>query len=177
MTHAGRGLGILALLLLGAACKHGATTDGPAPTAGAPSAVQADTQSVDHLAPGELIEGSDQAFGVRLPRAVQVRAAFVDVVYADGSVALHPLVKYLRARVQEGSLREGEAAATFEHVRVRGKPGLELSIRIAAAPGGVRVEMRDTTTPPPLDLPDDNARWKHVGLTPAGRVADPTHLD
>jgi len=37
--------------------------------------------------------------------------------------------------------------------------------------------IRDTTPPKGPPLPDENARWKQVGLTPSGRLVDPTHLD
>jgi hypothetical protein len=106
-----------------------------------------------------------------------VKAAFADVVYAQGPVALRPVVHYFRARLRDGGLREGEAAATFEHVHVPGSPGLELNVRVEPLPGGVRVVMRDTTSSPLPLLPDDDARRRAVGLTPEGRLLDPTHLE
>jgi hypothetical protein len=61
---------------------------------------------------------------------------------------------------------------------VRGKPGLELRIRILADPrGGSRVEIRDESPVPAANLPDERARWRQAGLTPDGHLADPTHLD
>jgi hypothetical protein len=132
---------------------------------------------VDHLAPGELVEGTEQAFGVKLPRGMRVKAAFIDVVYAQGPVLLHPAVAYFRARLRDGGLHEGDEAATFEHVHVPGKPGIELNVRVEPAPGGLRVVMRDTTPAPLPALPDDAARRRAVGLTPDGRLLNPTHLD
>jgi hypothetical protein len=106
-----------------------------------------------------------------------VEAAFVNVVYATGPVLVHSVARYFRPRLEEGALRESESVATFEHVRVRGKPGLELTIRILAGAEGTRVEIRDTTPAPTPDLPDDAARWRQIGMTPQGRPLDPTHLD
>jgi len=176
-----RALGALALAagLTAAvgACHRSAAQDRPSTASAAPSAAPAPSTPVDHLAPGELVEGGQRAFGLTLPRDLRIEEAFADVVYASGRVPVHALVQYFHARLQEGGVREGERSATFDHVKVRGKPGLELAIHIMAEPGGTRVEIRDTTKPPAPDLPDQVSRWKQVGLTPDGRLADPTHLD
>jgi hypothetical protein len=146
-----------------------ATAGGPLASAAVPA---------DHLAPDELVEGTKQAFGVVLPRDLQVDGSFRDVVFASGNVAIHPLVKYLRARVTEGSLREGQEAATFEHVHVPGgKNDLELTVHIAVVGPSARVELRDTTPKPQPNLPDDAARWRQAGLTPSGKLLDPTRIE
>ncbi len=137
----------------------------------------ASARSPDQLAPGELVEGGSKAFGVPLPRELHVDASFADVVYASGPLGVHPLVQFFRARLADGGLREGPEAATFEHVHALGKPEKDLLVRIALQGGASRVEFRDTTPPMLPVLPDDSARWRQVGLTPQGRLADPTHLD
>jgi hypothetical protein len=178
-----RALGTLALAAgltaAFAACHRSAAQDKPSTASATPSAapVPASSMPIDHLAPGELVEGGQQAFGLTLPRDVRIEQAFADVVYARGRVPVHALVQYFHARLQEGGMREGERSASFDHVKVRGKPGLELAIHIMDEPGGTRVEIRDTTPPPAPGLPDEASRWKQVGLTPDGRLADPTHLD
>jgi hypothetical protein len=143
----------------------------------APPTPQTSAAPVDHLAPDELVEGPEQAFGIVLPRALELKAKFVKVVYAKGSPSVHALAKYFRARLEGGSMREGPAAATFEHARVRGKPGVELLVRVTSGIEGASVEIRDSTPPPVPALPDEPARWRQVGLTPQGRLADPTHLE
>jgi hypothetical protein len=60
---------------------------------------------------------------------------------------------------------------------VEGQPGRELLVRIATAPGGSSVEIRDSTPTPASALPDEASRWRQVGLTPDGRLADPSHLE
>jgi hypothetical protein len=169
-----------ALLALAVACHRsppsGQDQGGPT-VATATTAPRASGAPADHLGPDELVEGSQQAFGIALPRALRVKGAFVDVVYATGQASVHALTQYFRARVQDGSLREGSQAATFEHVRVPGKPAVELLVHIAAGRDGANVEIRNSTPPVAPSLPDEAARWKAVGLTPHGRLADPTHLD
>jgi hypothetical protein len=131
----------------------------------------------DHLAPGELLEGADDAFGLTLPQKLRVDSAFAQVVYASGTVAVHPLASYFSARLQGGNLREGDMAATFEHVHVPTRPERELAVHIAGIGQMARVEIRDTTPPQIPALSDERARWKRVGTTPQGHLLDPTHLD
>jgi hypothetical protein len=152
--------------------EEGDTTSAAPSTTPLPSAPAA-----DQLAPGELVEGRTKALGVTLPRDLQVDSSFVDLVYASGPVGVHALAQYFRAHVTDGSVREGPDAATFEHVHAPGVAGKELEVRILLHAGGSRVELRDTTPPPLPALPDESARWRQVGLTPKGRLADPTHLD
>jgi hypothetical protein len=173
VTKAAAALGA-ALAVAAAACHARPNPDanpGPAPVAGGTAA------PVDHLAAGELAEGTERAFGLTLPRGLAVTSDFVQVVNASGRLTVHPVVQYFRARLEGGDLREGAASATFEHVAVRGKPGVELSVHIDASIAGVRVQMRNTTPVPAPNLANDAERLKHVGLTPKGGFLDPTHLD
>jgi hypothetical protein len=41
----------------------------------------------------------------------------------------------------------------------------------------VTLDVRDITPLPVPDLPNETARWRQVGLTPDGKLADPTHLE
>jgi len=179
VSRRGRAAAALALFTLGVACKtHPPQANEAAPSLAAPNATATEVLPVDHLAPGELLEGTEHAFGLTLPRDLHVEGAFANVVYARGPVAIHPVVRYLRRRLEQGDLREEEASATFDHVRVRGAPGPVYAIRVLAAEGGgARVEMRDVTPQPVPDLPNDEARWRRVGLTPNGKLADPAHLE
>jgi hypothetical protein len=180
MSRAGGGA-LLALVLawgLGATgCNKSSVASGDAP------ASRLDTPSpsappADHLGPDELIEGTDKAFGVPLPRGLTVEQRFPDTVYATGPMTVHALTLYFRPRLQGGSLRESENVATFEHVTVAGLPAYtDLSIRLTVTLNQTRVEITSTTHPPAPDLPDVAARWKQAGLAPNGKVLDPTHLD
>jgi hypothetical protein len=131
----------------------------------------------DQLAPGELLEGGKKAFGVVLPRDLRVDGSFDDVLYASGErLTVHQLASYFQARLTGGGLREGPDAATFEHVHAADTER-DLLVAITRVGSGARVEVRDTTPPPLPALPNESARWRHVGLTPDGKLADPTHLD
>jgi len=162
-------------LAIGACHAHHADEDAASPAE--TGAARAAPAPIDHLADGELVEGTEHAFGLTLPRGLVITGNFVPVVYASGGLTVHPVVQYLRTRLEGGDLHEGEASATFEHVTVRGKPGLELKVHVDASVAGVRVEMRDTTPVPAPNLANDAERLRHVGLTPTGSFLDPTHLD
>lgn len=176
MTRARSAVAGAAMTLVIGACHGRHATDDAVSAAGSEAGPPAPAP-VDHLAAGELIEGTEQAFGLTLPRGLVITGNFVSVVYASGRLTVHPVVEYLRARLEGGDLREGEASATFEHVAVHGRPGVELTVHVSASVAGVRVEMRDTTPVPAPHLANDAERMRHVGLTPTGRFVDPTHLD
>ena len=148
-------------------------TPGPSPV----NAPKPTAPPADHLAPDELVEGTRKALGVALPQDLQVTQSFVDVVSATGPVSVHALVQYLAARLEGGSLREGKEAATFEHVHARGVPEPELLVRIGSVLGGSRLEIHKVTYLSGSALPDEASRWRQVGLTPQGKLLDPTHLD
>lgn len=133
---------------------------------------------LDHLAPGELVEGTEQAFGLTLPRDVHVESSDRGDVRAVGLVTMHALVKYLRAHVQESDLEEGDTYAALHKVKLHGNPGELYEMHLAPAGfRGTSLLVQDVTPMPAPNLPDETSRWKAAGLTPNGKVLDPTHLD
>jgi hypothetical protein len=167
----------LGLALAGSGCSKPSVATGDAPASKLDNPPPS-TPPVDHLGPNELIEGADRAFGVPLPRGLTVEQRYPDFVYATGPMTVHALVVYFRARLQGGSVRESETVATFDRVTVAGlPPNTDLSIHLAVTLNKTVVEMSSTTHPLAPDLPDVAARWRQVGLTPNGKVLDPTHLD
>jgi hypothetical protein len=160
------------------ACHRSSPTENsPAPAASAAAVRIAQPIPADHLAPGELLEGTDKAFGVPLPRGLHVDGVFVDLVMTSGPFSVPQLVGYFRAHLQSGDLSEGPASATFDHVTAPGHPERPLSVHILKSGDGAHVDIRDVTLPKGVPLPDETARWKAVGLTPNGSLIDPTHLN
>jgi hypothetical protein len=161
-----------AALVLATGCHRAPTSDAPPPSSATPVVVPA-----DHLSPGELIPGTEHAFGLTLPRGFHVDGAFPDAVFATGYGDVASVARYFRNRLQDGDLRQGGTSATFEHVHAPGDPGRELRVHLETVAFRVRIEVHDATPPPAPVLPDEKARWRQVGLTPDGHLADPTHLD
>lgn len=136
------------------------------------------TAPVDHLAPGELVEGQEKVFALAIPRLMRIDRTFEDVAYVSGPVAPEPVGKYIEARVRDGSVKDTAEGRVFEGVRVAGERRL-LRILVERNPvgAGTRVEIRDITPPPPIDpAPDEEGRWRAVGLKPNGEPLDRTQL-
>ena len=128
----------------------------------APSAVP-----VDHLAPGELVEGLDKAFGVPLPREVHVEWSHPGSVRALGPVSVHALVKYFRTRVAEAHRNEGDTFAELDDVRLGGNPGRVFRIRMTELPPrGTLLELDDVgrILDPNFD-PNANSATNNDGIT------------
>lgn len=162
----------LALLASAAGCKEDKAAVVTAPSASATAA------PIDHLAPGELLEGTDKAFGMVLPRGMRVVHGFDDLIVASGSPPADKVTNYVRARVKDGKITVGARATVFDHVRTPAAPDLELSIKVEPADGmeGTRVEVRKLTMPKAPELPNDEERWRAAGLRPDGRPLDPKKL-
>jgi hypothetical protein len=161
------GAGCLAVL---SACKRNAP---PVPVdAAAP---------VDHLAPGEIVEGKDRAFGLPLPRDSKVEARFAGSVHVTSILAPESLANFVRARVKDGVITAGGAATKLENVVAVADPARVLTIEVRPTQGHpiAKSEMivRDTT-PPPFDPNlSEEERWRRAGLTPSGELLDPKHLE
>ncbi|HTQ41784.1 MAG TPA: hypothetical protein VMI75_03435 [Polyangiaceae bacterium] len=177
-------LAFCAACALGVGCRRappesdGSSTTGPGGPAAGATAPTAAAPPLDHLAPGELVEGTEQAFGLALPRDVHVESSDRGDVRAVGLVTLHAFVKYLRTHVQESTVDEGDQYADLHKVKLHGKPGALYEMHLAPAGfRGTSLLVQDVTPSPMPDLPNDAERWKAAGLTPNGKVLDPTHLD
>jgi hypothetical protein len=133
----------------------------------------------DHLVPGELLEGTERAFGLKLPRGSTVESAFPQEVVAACRAKSTDVANYIRPRVAMGTVAVGAASTIFERVQVPTDPGRELIIRVEDGPlgAGSRITVRDVTPPPADPSLTDEQRWRQAGMAPGGgRVADPTHL-
>ncbi len=164
---------------LAPACHQAPPEQFTPPGAASPVASATSTATpIDHLAPGELVEGSQKAFGLPLPRDLPIDRQQPGSVRAIGPVTVHSLVKFFKPRLQDGRLTEGDTYASFDQAKIGGQPGKVFRVRITELPPrGTLVDVDDVTPPPVPDLPDEAARWRQVGLTPQGKPLDPTHLD
>jgi hypothetical protein len=174
---------VLAVLVLAAACgKPQPSSDrsaaGSSGSGGPPEvAASSGVAPTDHLAPGELVEGNEQAFGLTLPRGVVVDGRLPGVVNASGPVGIKPLIAYLRDRLEGGSVHANETSTTLEHVKPRGQPGPLIDIYVAPTLGRTLLQVVRTPETPPSTLPDEPSRWKAVGMTPDGKLLDPKHTE
>lgn len=164
-------LGAAALSL--GACKKKESVAQPAPVDSA--------LPVDRLAPGELPEGREVAFGLKLPQGMGVARGFPGVIHAT-STTLRPeqVANYFRARVVDGTVAAGAVGTRFLGVHAKTDPKRELAIEVRAGAPGVttcEVLLRDTTPPPVEPGLSEDERRKKAGLTPDGKLLDPKHME
>jgi hypothetical protein len=166
----------LAALAIGVAASGCRSSDVQTP---APSAAPAPAR-VDSLGPGELVEGSERAFGVLLPRDLKIVSAFADVVYARGAPGTQAVTDYLLAHTEGGSQHKENGGVRFDHVTAAGSTGPLLQITVSSTSKGTEVVLRDQTPPPlPPGYEDMSVaeKWRTVGLTPDGKILDWKHLN
>jgi hypothetical protein len=169
-------IGTVALALalaLAPGCKR-KTEDGNAwPSAPAPAAA---TVAVDRTAPSELAEGTDDAFGLKLPRYMKITARFGDATFAEGPLAPERVSNYVRQRVIAKHVDTGPAKTVFTGAEPKGVPGKTLRVEVVGRPGGAQMMVRDETRPSSDNRLSPEEHLRAVGLKPDGTLADPTHL-
>jgi hypothetical protein len=175
----GRGGRVTSAFFLAAAlsCNRPAPDDAP----GIPRPERQDPPPVDHLRPGELIEGSEAAYTLALPREFYVNSRFTGMVTAEGPGTPEDVANFFRARVKDGRVLVGVAQTRFQGVHTQKEPGRILQILVEPDPRGgarSRVTVEDVTPPPepPEGQRDPRSRMKSVGLSEDGKVLDPRKL-
>ena len=164
---AGAAIAILAVVACSSKPQTGGQDAGPPP--GPP----------DHLARGEIAEGQDKAFALRLPQRSKVSARFPKDVHVISSHTPEELANYVRAHVAEGKVAAGTAVTEFRDVVVPSEPTRRLTIEVrngAVAHARSMMIIRDTTPAPVEPGLSDQDRYKKAGLAPNGRVLDPKRL-
>ncbi|CAN5917692.1 hypothetical protein BH11MYX4_BH11MYX4_13510 [soil metagenome] len=140
-----------------------------------------DAPPPDRLAPGEIVEGTEHAFGLPLPRASHVAARFQSSVDVTSTVTPEQLANFVRARVKEGKVTQGTSSTKLEDVIPRDDKNRRLTIEVRPlrAGNGNRSEMvvRDTTPPPGDPKLTEEERWKKAGMTPTGQLLDPKRVE
>ena len=72
----------------------------------------------DRLAPGEVVEGAERAFGLPLPRASHVAGRFATSAHVTSTVTPEQLSNFVRKRVTEGKTRYHQNSASPPQSRV-----------------------------------------------------------
>jgi len=160
---------ILAIAIV-AACRSRTSEVAPAASA---SAVP---KPVDRLAPGELAPSKNDAFGLRLPQGMEIKARFPSKVHARGKLRPEDVANYIRQRVVVRYVELGAAATIFPRVTIKGGPKDRLyTIEVARSPGGTQLTITDATPLPKPPVKMSEAQlMERAGLTPDGKVK---HLD
>jgi hypothetical protein len=156
--------------MVGAGCSSSSKSSSPAPE-----------KPADRLAPFEIVEGKEAAFGVQLPRDARVKARFEKTVHTQTPFTREALTAYLRARVKDGNVIEGATMTSLVDVAPAADPQkrLTIDVRSLRLADGTQSEavIRDATKAPAEPGLSNEQRWQKAGLTTTGKVADPRHLE
>jgi hypothetical protein len=132
----------------------------------------------DQLAPGELAEGTIDAFGFKLPRIMNVDTQFPDAIFASGEASHKDVVGYVHDRVLAERVDTLQNKTVFEGATMKSAPSKKLRIEVIAVRVGLsKLVIRDETRPPAKPGLTEEERWKEVGMTPQGELIDPSHLN
>ncbi|MDI1445471.1 hypothetical protein [Polyangium sp. 6x1] len=163
-----------AALVLLSGCRGESERRAPAPASSAAPAPRP-----DQLAPGELAEGTVDAFGLKLPRAMTVTAQFPDAVFARGSVRAEDVTTYVKERVVSARVASEPPKTVLQGATAKSAPAPArvLDIEIFMRDDHTEIVVRDVTRPPAKDGLTEEERWRELGLTPQGQPLDPTKLE
>lgn len=126
---------------------------------------------VDRLAPDELLPGTEQVFGLPLPRGLRLERKFPDAAHAVGDVPSQDLIEYVSRHVTTPRLELVPPRAIFAKVGIRGQPADRVyDIEISATGPTTRLVVRDVTPPPAPQGASEAELWRKAGLTPDGRL-------
>ncbi len=120
----------------------------------------------------ELPAGDVEAFGLKLPRGMSVKARFPDAVYALADIGLEPIGNYVRTHVEGAKVETGPAKTVFEQAKVKGDGSHVVRVEVTlVSRERVEVVVRDETPRPdpnPAGASEDE-RWRRAGMAPGGK--------
>lgn len=133
--------------------------------------------SPDRLPPGRLLEGTEQAFGLHIPKEMSLQAHFSDSAQAVGRVSADDLLEYIQHRILARHVEMAPGKWIFPQAHIKGGDQRLLRIEIDQRGPDTRLYLRDITPPPPVEGLSEAERWRRAGLTPEGRLIDPQNLE
>jgi hypothetical protein len=128
------------------------------------------TFRVDSVPEGELAEGAIDAFGLKLPRPMKLKAKLLDTIFATAGLSLERVSNYVRERVEAERIETGPKKTVFRGAKVEGTSRVLHIEVIARSSNIVDLVVRDQTQKPAPQGLTEEERWRQAGLTPDGRV-------
>jgi hypothetical protein len=123
----------------------------------------------DRLAANERLPGTEDTFGIPVPRGMKLNYHYLDVAQAQGPAKLANLAKYYKEHVSVSSIEMSERRAVFPRAYIKGdKRKRVYRIEIISDRGESTVKISDIT---PAKAPEgltEEQRWERAGLNPDG---------
>lgn len=144
-------------------------------TSSTPAPPPPERAKTDRLAPMELVEGAEKAYGLSMPRELKISFRFPKAIHAEGAASGEAVANFIRARVKDGEIRVGASETLFDGVRVPADPGRVLRVRVSSERGSCKVVVEDATPPEVKGTTEE--RMRNVGLTPDGKLIDDKRIE
>lgn len=148
----------------------------PPPPAATSARAEEEPPPVDRALPDELAEGTARAFGFPLPRVMNVKGRFDDVVFASGSAAPDMVANYVRRRVIADKILTGPEKTIFTRASLKTNPGALMTISVVSNGNVTELEVREIKPKPAKEGLSPEDRWRELGFRPDGTPLDPTQL-
>lgn len=174
-----------------AACRGRPDAETSGQSAGFSPAASPDTAesgprgSADTLAPNELAEGPDEAFGLPIPRLMRVEHRFDNQIIARGAVPAAPLAAYVGRHVTGAVVELARDQTLFRNAKLRSRAPnrrtpvdqhRDLEIEIRRDPDALVLIVWDRTHPEVEPGLDEAERWRRAGMDPSGSIIDPKQM-
>lgn len=145
-----------------------------------PSASSSAKPPADHLAKGEVAEGSERAFTLPLPLHSTIKMRSATTIHVATTYTPEELIKFVQTRVKDGKMSTMHDETDFDRVVVTKDASKLLTIQIR--PAAITEEYKsqlvvnDVTLPPEEPGTTDADRWRKAGMTPDGKLIDRKQL-
>lgn len=151
------------------------------PRGGEQSVAPAASTPPDRLAPGEPAPGQEKAFELLLPRGARIDRSFGGSVYVHVPHPPEKVANWVREQSDDAEAVVGPTGTVFSKMHVRGADTSH-HLRVEISPG-VTNDMTsmvvDRVEDRPKDVPSGSNEelMKKAGLTPEGKLLDPTRVE
>jgi hypothetical protein len=168
---------VIASALALAACRNKSDDVVEASPAPPPTASGASLPA-DHVPAGELAEGTEAAYGLKVPFGFRITSRFDKEITLIGEAAPEKADKYVAAHVGGGKKFDYNGNSGYRGVRVTSAPDKPLDIDVTRVTYGTTIRVRDATPlpPPPTGMSQEDI-LKGAGLDKNGKLLDKTKLE
>jgi hypothetical protein len=166
----------MAALALAACGNKSKLDEAPAPSAA--TAATAVSMPLDHVPNGELAEGTEVAYGIKIPFGFHISSRFEKEITVIGDVPIDKTEKYIAAHVGGGKKFDYNGNYGYRGVRAPSAPDTPLDIDISKYRFGTMIRIRDMTPmpPPPTGLSPEEI-MKGAGFDKNGKLLDKSKME
>jgi hypothetical protein len=149
--------------------------DAPAPAAASATAV---SLPLDHVPNGALAEGTDSAYGVKVPFGFHISSRFEKEITLIGDVAPEKADAYIAAHVGGGKKFDYNGTTSYRGVRAPSAPDTPLDIDVSHYRFGSMIRIRDATPmpPPPTGMAPEDI-MKGAGFDKNGKLLNRSKME